>query len=338
LTSGAVHEVRVAPVGPHTEIVVRTTGDVRHRLFQRLGDQRDPRLTMVLTGVGNTIVERDFAGIERGGVRSLAIAEFGADTVQIAVHLQATTAYTIFRRDDELVLRIENPDGEFRPWSSQPAVVQQPAIAQAPDAPEAIAVAVAVAVAAETSRADAGKAAEPEATAPNAPRHRLAWAEMPAGVRVAALSRAVAPYTSTLVLAALTLTILLGANRLRQRWRTREDRDQRQARRGARRSGDSARSASAGSASAGSASAGATAAPRHPTASRVWAARTLAAHGASPDEIVRKTGLARDAVRLLAPTFLEQGVPAENAGTGTFFPPTDPYGRGAPAGAAAVRH
>lgn len=350
-TKGAVREVRIAPAGPHTEIVVPIAKETRHRLFQRLGDTNDPRLTMVLTGTSNAIVEQSFTGIDRGGVRSLQLSEFGADTVQIAVHLQQATAFMIFRRGEELVLRIENPDGEFRPWSTRPAMVATQVMAATQAAGVAASAAVAndvvMAEATEADVAAAAVAATLKPTRTSASR-RLDRARSLADAGIAAAGRVAETHGNLLLLAALALTIFFAGNRLRRHWQAHRHsgwiagawarwQDRREARRAARavRTPRAARTARAAKPHA---TAAASAPARHQTASRIWAARTLAANGASPDEIARKTGLARDAVVLLAPTLLEQGLPAENAAGGTFFPPPAIAGAGAAGCAAAVRH
>lgn len=308
-TPGAVGRIEVNPVGPHTEIVVSANGEVRHRLFQRLSDTTNPRLTMVLTGASYAIVEKHFDGIERGGVRAIEVTEFGADTVQIAVGLQTPSPFTIFRRDDSIVLRIENPDGAFEPWSSRgqwAGVVAATGAAGLRIAASDLPAASAVAVAGDEPRnlADDGHAgssiASDGATLP---------VDQDDTARRASISGEIDTLLAYGALAVLGVVLLAGAvplgRSIRNRWTVAS---------AARRSGTKTQPANLA----------ARARTRSPEASRIWAARTLAANGESPDEIARKTGLARDAVLLLAPSLTEApsggGHPAEAAGPGTFFP------------------
>jgi hypothetical protein len=336
-TPGAVRELRISPAGPHTEIAVRTTGEVKYRLFQRLSDQENPRLTMVLSGASNAIILRDFAGIDRGGVRSVQVAEFGTDTVQIAVALQEVSPFTIFRRGEDIILRIENPEGRFATWSSHPGAVVGRSYAEAKgparegettrSGPEQRAADRIASTAASSPMPNTATLAAAEEGAPPAmaaevePEVASAAAVVAPGAGgVSSTSRlttvfssivnstrhATTEYGHPLALAVFGLLCLAGATMVARRWlaarqrkpvlgpKARPSREQTGSRRAP--------------------------APRQQTSSRIWAARTLAANGASVDEIVQKTGLARDAVLLLAPPLPQQNLPAENAATGTFFP------------------
>ncbi|MFS8636643.1 MAG: hypothetical protein FWJ74_01065, partial [Gemmatimonadota bacterium] len=66
---------------------------------------------------------------------------------------------------------------------------------------------------------------------------------------------------------------------------------------------------------------------------RVWAVRTLAAQGATPAEIARTTGLARDAVKLIVRSSVGRADAAGSAAGGTFFRPATHSPRAAAAGA-----
>jgi hypothetical protein len=118
---GAIREIRVQPSGPHTEIVVHTNGEIRHRLFRRLSDTPDPRLILVLHGASVALTETDFERIDRGGVRAIRIGEPAPDTVHVTIHLAEATGFMLLRREGQIVVRIENPAGAFVPWSSRPA-------------------------------------------------------------------------------------------------------------------------------------------------------------------------------------------------------------------------
>jgi hypothetical protein len=370
----AVRGLEVRPAGPHTEIVVRTTGEARYRLFQRLADREDPRLTMVLTGVSNEIAEREFDGVRRGGVRALQLTEFGTDTVQIAVRLQAATGFTIFRHDDGIILRIENPDGHFMTWSSAPGLEGVGGGARDPVlATESVRSALAeagtsgvtagsgtpeptrgtispgearAAASAELAAGATVEQASATTPAPNAASEPVSHASSLArgGTRLSAWRTAIGDHlvdlSYLLSIAILGLGLLIGATWIAVSRRGRGHAlpsalGSRGERPSARRVTEPAKAARTAKAKRRRRQPQpGTPAARQQTSAQIWAARTLAANGADADEIVRQTGLARDAVLLLAPRRKEQDLPAENADTGIFFPnPSSPHpGARVPAG------
>src|SRR5690625_334395 len=115
---GGVEGITVRPLGSHTEIAAQIRGKADYRLFHRLVHPTDPRLTIVLSKASYRLEERSFDSIMRGGVRKIEVRELPGDTVQIRVGLIESSPYMIYERGDEVILRIENPDGEFTPWTT----------------------------------------------------------------------------------------------------------------------------------------------------------------------------------------------------------------------------
>jgi hypothetical protein len=319
---GAIRELRIEPVAPYTEIAIHGAGSVPYRIVER-GTSTAPRLVLTLRGATNALAESDYKAIGRGGVRALHLTDTGTD-IELAVDLEKETDFALHRRGDRLVLRIQNRAGAFAPWSTEQqgwgairlaARSESPAAEREPQRPEAAELLPAVttpavvrtadapiaadAPAAETvspaptaeAREDTAEAAPAEAGAGKAPLGTRARgvADAAAGRLRDALAQPVTPATALVIAGVIALALAAGALlRLRARKR--------------------------------SALAGALDGADPQSDPRLWVARTLAADGASVEEIAQRTGLTRDAVLLLLPPS-PPPAPEETADSGTFFPP-----------------
>ena len=119
-THGALTELRLEEGEGRTEIAVEVTGEVRYRLFRRLSDPVDPRLTLEIHDAVPGLLEPRYAGLDRGGVRELRVTPTDSGTVQVAISLAGPRTFGVEERDGELVVWIRSDEGSFTPWRSRP--------------------------------------------------------------------------------------------------------------------------------------------------------------------------------------------------------------------------
>jgi|GEM_PF-3582525 len=295
---GRVEGLSVRPRGPHTEIAARVVGEADYRLFHRLAHPTEPRFTIVLSRASYELEERYFDSVMRGGVGGIEVRELEGDTVQIRIGLTAVSPYMLLQRDDEVILRIENPDGEFESWStmmSRPATTQEEERGPPPTLGDAAPITTV------TTVADASEEVPEDVTTDL----EVASNELISdGLAESGIVSKLSPIQIVLAgsMAALGIITLM-ITRMRRRAGQRFEEPIRHRDRGPSRT------------------------------SRVWAARTLAQGGATPEEIARKTGLSRDAIELILPKNEIEAQPGdkntidpvEDAGSGTFFRPHNPY-------------
>lgn len=112
----SVTELRVEPAADHTEVVIRTSGEVSYSDFLLTSP---PRLIVDLKGARHALPAEVFQGIDRGGVVSLRTSQFRDDVVRVVVDLAEPTGYTLTRDGNEIRVSFRNPDGSvFEAWAS----------------------------------------------------------------------------------------------------------------------------------------------------------------------------------------------------------------------------
>ncbi|MFS8637302.1 MAG: hypothetical protein FWJ74_04405, partial [Gemmatimonadota bacterium] len=118
--SAALRELRVVENEGRTEVVIHVTGEPRYRLFRRLSDPWNPRLTLEIVDAEPAGLSARYAGIHRGGVRELRITPTDSGTVQLAIGLSSAgdRAFGVVRRDGAIVVWMRNGAAPFEPWSS----------------------------------------------------------------------------------------------------------------------------------------------------------------------------------------------------------------------------
>lgn len=318
VTPGALTDLSVRSAGSRTEILVRATGDVRYRLFRRLADPVDPRLTLEILDARPGLLDARYPGIDRGGVRELRVTPTDSGTVQVAVALAEPTEFGFEARDDALVIWIANGGAAFATWHSRPewarnlgapAGTDASAAARAealmPSAmPSSVAPAIALVdevlasarpIGAQAAAEPAGSSADPPLPGPLDDRVTDAWfRSLPVDDAVELARRVLVDPLTPLILALATLG---GAALL---WRGR----------GTGRAvapGRVPRSAPR---------------PRRGTrgdASAVWTVLALAEHGTSDVEIARRTGWSRDAIALVRRRPPARGDAAKSSDPGRVF-------------------
>lgn len=379
--SAALRELRVVENEGRTEVVIHVTGEPRYRLFRRLSDPWNPRLTLEIVDAEPAGLSARYAGIHRGGVRELRITPTDSGTVQLAIGLSSAgdRAFGVVRRDGAIVVWMRNGAAPFEPWSSGSAQNAAPAAgARAAGTAPARTAAPAEAGTAPTAQPDnltlsaAAETAPPQVALADAGSESAAAPAAPGfGARFAARVRAVAAHADKLAgraadapgrarPAALDLAIIaiLGVAILPVLRLARRTLAPAAAFPGA---GTGARWAGTGARPADQPRAPNPVVPDRPAPKpapqptparrqrervarastpspsaadpRVWAVRTLAAQGATPAEIARTTGLARDAVKLIVRSSVGRADAAGSAAGGTFFRPATHSPRAAAAGA-----
>lgn len=286
-TPGALKELRVEPRDGRTEVAVRVTGPVSYRLFRRLADPVDPRLTLEIADGSPGLLESLYPGLDRGGVRELRVVTTDEGAVRVVIALESgDRGFGIDERDGEIVVRIDDPDAAFTPWRSRPAWARGEPL-------PIDALTSGGLVGAGTTGAAVGEARRASAGAPNALHALNGWAAeaREATARIVAVAAGRTGGWEPIALAALATLILAGL-----------------AARGVVARGRRARVTEPGERTA----------PRTPGAGEasVPSAYALAARGSSVAEIAKLTGLSRDAALLIARAGERA---AERSETGTFF-------------------
>lgn len=137
---GPVTEVSIRPApSATTEIVIAVDGEVEYREFTMEGPSR---LVVDLFGARHNLPGDNFADVNRGGVNSVRTSQYSDDVVRVVLELESLSAYDVVAEPGRIRVVMENPAGEFEPWTSG-------------------AVAPTESVPAETSRTFASEAATP---------------------------------------------------------------------------------------------------------------------------------------------------------------------------------
>jgi type IV pilus assembly protein PilQ len=112
---GPVTGLSIQPAPERTEVVISMEGEAEYRDFTMEGPSR---LVLDLIGAEHALPQRDFLNIDRGGIRSIRSSQYSADIVRLVIELDAVVDYRIVQGDTQLRVLLENPTGEFLPWST----------------------------------------------------------------------------------------------------------------------------------------------------------------------------------------------------------------------------
>ena len=147
---GSVTEVTITPMASQTSILVATDELVEYRSFAMEGPHR---LVIDLMGATHALPQENFAALNRGGIVSMRTSQYAEDVVRLVFVLEQPLGFEVIEDPRGLRIQLDNPVGDFEPWSSGART--------APEAP-------------------AASAAEPVAEAPQeARRISVTWTEAP---------------------------------------------------------------------------------------------------------------------------------------------------------------
>jgi type IV pilus assembly protein PilQ len=113
LFAAEIQTLSVVPSANRTDVVINLTGDVT---VSHSFSSDSNRLILDLTGAQQT-VKLEFSDIDRGGVRSLRVAQLNTDVVRVVVDLVQAVEYDVSVRAGEVRASFPNPGASFEPWS-----------------------------------------------------------------------------------------------------------------------------------------------------------------------------------------------------------------------------
>jgi len=126
---GSVTEVTITPMASQTSILVSTDELVEYRSFAMEGPHR---LVVDLMGATHALPQEDFAALNRGGIVSMRSSQYAEDVVRLVFVLEQRLDHEIIVDPRGLRIQLENPVGEFEPWSSGARTAPSSPAASAP--------------------------------------------------------------------------------------------------------------------------------------------------------------------------------------------------------------
>lgn len=112
---GSVTEVTITPMATQTSILIAAEDISEYRSFAMEGPHR---LVVDLMGVTHALPQDDFAALNRGGIVSMRSSQYADDVVRIVFVLDRRLAYNVVDDARGLRIQLDNPVGDFEPWSS----------------------------------------------------------------------------------------------------------------------------------------------------------------------------------------------------------------------------
>jgi type IV pilus assembly protein PilQ len=112
---GPVTEVTITPMASQTSVLISVAGDVQYRDFAMEGPHR---LVIDLMGATHALPQAEFAAVNRGGIVSMRTSQYSEDVVRVVFVLDGRLGYTVMPDPRGLRISLENPTGDFEPWSS----------------------------------------------------------------------------------------------------------------------------------------------------------------------------------------------------------------------------
>jgi len=112
---GPVTEVTITPMASQTSVLISVDGEVQFRDFTMEGPHR---LVVDLMGANHALPQDDFAVVNRGGIVSMRTSQYSEDVVRVVFVLDRALGYTVVPDPRGLRISLENPTGDFEPWSS----------------------------------------------------------------------------------------------------------------------------------------------------------------------------------------------------------------------------
>lgn len=124
---GPVTEVTITPMASQTSVLISVDGDVTYREFTMEGPHR---LVVDILGASHALPQDEYTSIDRGGIRSVRSSQYAEDVVRIVFVLDRKVGYTVLPDRRGLRIELENPTGDFEPWSSAAATYAPAALGQ----------------------------------------------------------------------------------------------------------------------------------------------------------------------------------------------------------------
>jgi type IV pilus assembly protein PilQ len=112
---GPVTQVTITPMASQTSVLISIDGDVEYRDFTMEGPHR---LVIDLIGASHALPQDDFGAVNRGGILSMRTSQYADDVVRVVFVLDRKLGYTIMPDSRGVRISLENPTGDFEPWSS----------------------------------------------------------------------------------------------------------------------------------------------------------------------------------------------------------------------------
>jgi len=126
---GPVTEVTITPMATQTSVLIAMDGSAEYRDFTMQGPHR---LVVDLMGATHALSQDDFAEVNRGGIVSVRSSQYSDDVVRVVFVLEQELGYTVIPDSRGLRISLENPTGDFEPWSSGATTEPTDAAAFAP--------------------------------------------------------------------------------------------------------------------------------------------------------------------------------------------------------------
>jgi len=111
----SVTEVTIIPMASQTSVLIAMDGEVSYRDFTL---EAPHRLVLDLMGAQHALSADDFAAVNRGGIVSMRTSQYSDDVVRIVLDLDRELGYSVIPDQRGLRISLENPMGDFEPWSS----------------------------------------------------------------------------------------------------------------------------------------------------------------------------------------------------------------------------
>lgn len=115
LALGPVTEVTITPMASQTSVLVAVDGNVSYRDFTMEGPYR---LVVDIMGAEHALPADDFGTVNRGGIISVRSTQYSDDVVRLVFVLDRPLAYNVLPDQRGLRIALDNPVGDFEPWSS----------------------------------------------------------------------------------------------------------------------------------------------------------------------------------------------------------------------------
>lgn len=112
---GPVTELTITPMASQTSVLISIDGDVEYRDFQMEGPHR---LVIDLVGATHALPRDEFDAVNRGGILSVRTSQYSDEIVRVVFVLDRKLGYTVIPDSRGLRVSLENPTGDFEPWSS----------------------------------------------------------------------------------------------------------------------------------------------------------------------------------------------------------------------------
>ncbi len=125
-SGGPVTGLAVEPAPNRTEVVVYMEGQAEFRDFTMQGPNR---LVLDLMGAQHALPQENFLNIDRGGVHSIRTSQYSRDVVRVVIELDALVGYQIVQGPQNLRVVLENPAGDFAPWTTGDDPLLEPLVA-----------------------------------------------------------------------------------------------------------------------------------------------------------------------------------------------------------------